>query len=798
LRDLLDGTQRPPYWHTDEVVPGYVQFLRLAEIARQFNVSIYACASWKGEGNTMLISQKSQLIDHHHDDTFTMDVVRQHFADFVCRTVGTPGRLWPSEAYPVPYPDSAMQGRPALPPEHAAWEQERDNIIEWFSYLYLWQGGSVGPNWDRIKEDIDGMKYETIDRHRLPVEHTPLKRPNDWDEHTTRIWSRHIRSTMNQFGCVNPDRTESAFQFRALYHADGKLAFEDITFRTKCFERTTLRYYSPSFMYSKRVLRTTPETGEVDKARANDIYPPQFIARVQEAAALVPEIMDLWESLRRYESRNPPQAAAPLNADLLSWPRAAQRIGQDREGFLKNYTDWEYTEDFVNLDSDEWSSWDIPSFSRWIASNPFLDTTTQLQGGGYHGVCIGFLAILQYCWNIARVRPCDDAAAANLVQQGRAVYGPQDMYFLSRCAVTLGRFVNEALPLLPQGLPALESDHVLRRECWHPDAWLEISPGGIERELPRDQLSRIRRPAFNVFDSTYDDHTTKTDEDETRSEEQSESACQTAKTENKNGHESGNDPRLHQHTTTREGAPAVPDAADLMDVDTFEAQGRSTPATLMLLMVIFCSRDGAQQPPAGASDHATGISKSAHTPGNESGTWWTSILSSSPSAALGPETPMRPFAPPVLLPHEQGEATLNMSNFPHVLAQSTPRPLVKAAAVPDHQQPGGGGPGNIPSHPAQPIAQIKPRGTAAIPTDVLEPPVAERIHAANHPVPGVPQGSSDDVVPMDEDAARLLKHVQAWQGSSSRGGSATVAARQRNMTSSTNPGTGFGRRKPGA
>ncbi|KAG9074857.1 hypothetical protein FRC06_010420 [Ceratobasidium sp. 370] len=138
-----------------------------------------------------------------------------------------------------------------------------------------------------------------------------------------------------------------------------------------------------------------------------------------------------------------------------------------------------------------------------------------------------------------------------------------------------------------------------------------------------------------------------------------------------------------------------------------------------------------------------------------------------------------------------------MSKFPYVLAlaQSTPRPLVKAAAVPDDHQPGGGGPGNIPSHPAQPVAQVEPRGTAAIPTNVLEPSVAETIHAANQLVPGTPQGSSDDMVPMDEDAARLLKHVQAWQGSSS-GVSASVAARQCNVASPVNPGTGFGRRKP--
>ncbi|KAG9091850.1 hypothetical protein FRC06_000354 [Ceratobasidium sp. 370] len=533
----------------------------------------------------MLVSQELAVIDHEMNDTSTADVVRQHFADFVRCVVGTPGQLDPLEAYPVPYPDAAMEGHPALPPEHREWEQERDNMIEWFTSLYLWQGGSVGPDWDRIQGDIDKEQYVTIDQHRLPPEQIPFKNPNDWDEGTTRAWSRHIRSTMNQSGCVDPGLTESAFQFRALYDEDGNLLSEDVAFRTQCAKGTALEYSVLCYMYAQRIARTAPAPGAATQDRANELYPLRFNAQVQEAAVLVPKLEDLWDNVRAYESKSPPQAAVPSETEFAAWPRAAQHIIQDPERFISNYTQWEYPDHFVNLDSDEWSSWDIPSFSRWIGSNPFLNRSTQLQGGGYHGVCVVFLALLQYCWNIARVRPSDDATAAHMVQQGRAVYGPQDLYFLSRSALTLGRLICEAIPLLPQGAPMLESDHKMRRESWSPDAWFEISPGSAEQELPRDQLDRSRRPAFNVFACTFDNQTSTTDGDQTASEEsQPDSAHPTVMPGQEGNHQSGNDSQLGHYatwyarmmarlTTTREADPGT---VESMDLDVPDAPAEST------------------------------------------------------------------------------------------------------------------------------------------------------------------------------------------------------------------------------
>ncbi|KAG9088314.1 hypothetical protein FS749_002255 [Ceratobasidium sp. UAMH 11750] len=122
---------------------------------------------------------------------------------YVALAVGTPVGLDATDAYPVPYPDSAMEGRPALPPEHTSWEQERNNIIEWFTLLYceylkpstlafalnlaglVWQGASEGPDWNRIKDDINEQRYVTIDKHRLPPKHLPFEDPDDWDEDTT-------------------------------------------------------------------------------------------------------------------------------------------------------------------------------------------------------------------------------------------------------------------------------------------------------------------------------------------------------------------------------------------------------------------------------------------------------------------------------------------------------------------------------------------------------------------------------------------------------------------------------------
>ncbi|KAG9096701.1 hypothetical protein FS749_007924 [Ceratobasidium sp. UAMH 11750] len=740
LQDLLDGTGRPPYWQRGETVEsgrvaGIIHAIA-SKVARQFNLNIFLCGGWKGKGNRLLVAQKLQIIDHDLGDSFATNVVRQHFADFICRVGGIPGGLDATEAYPVPYPDFGMEGRPALPPEHPLWEQERSNIVEWLNLLYLWQGASEGLDWDRIKDDINERKYETIDKHRLPLEHVPFEHPDRWDEGMTRAWSRHIRGTMNQFGCVDPERTETAFQFRAIYDEDGNLLSDNVTFLATCAREGAIEYTTPAFMYARRVVRTAPESAAATEDRASDLYPSRFRAMVQEAAAIVPELENLWDTIQAYESKNPPQAAAPSDAELAAWPRAVQRIVRDPQCFPDNYTQWEYPDDFVDLDNEQWGSWDISSFSRWISSNPFFNASTQLQGGGYHGICTGFLALLQYCWNISRIRPRDDAAAATMVQQGRAVYGPQDLYFLSRSALTLGRQINEAISLLPQTAPTLESDRLLRRQSWAPDAWFEVSPDGAEDELPPIQLHRSRRPALNVFEATMEDSTVSTDEDRTTSEEsQSDSAHPTATSGQDGDRKSGTGSQPIHHVG----------ADDAMDLDPQDAQEESTQAV-------------AQVP--GQTTEPSGI---VHT---------QVLLPTNPA----PVTPQRLATAPL---HQPGESSIHVSNFPDVsaLAESTPHPPLKPPVPSTNHPHDGGDASNQLSQPFNP----------AIPAHPRPPETASTMHSESDPPPDKPQDTASEMVGMDEGAARLLKHVKAWQGSSTRPGNTSLAGRQLHSSASTPP-----------
>ncbi|KAG8689819.1 hypothetical protein FRC08_010767 [Ceratobasidium sp. 394] len=727
IQELLDRTSRPPAWYKGEDIPKHrisaILYAVVNEIARQFNVNVFGCAAWKGEGNTLLVSKNTQIIDHGPDDIYTMDVARQHFADFICRNVGVPGRLGPSEAYPVSYPDPKMGGRPALPPEHIEWEQERENIIEWMMYLHWWQGGAFRPHWGRIKADLDSKTYATIDRHRLPPVHAPFVLPADWDENTTRTWSRYIRSTMDQFGRVKPELAESSFQFRTVYDKDGDVMSTDTAFRVECGHDRDFEYFIPSYMYAKRVGQTIATTPATISDRANALYPANFTVMVQEAASLLPELKEIWDTVRLYESKNPPLAAAPSDTTLASWPLAARRIVQNQDKFQVNYTHWEFPESFISLDSDEWVDWDIPAFSRWINSNPFLDWSTQLQGGGSHGFCIGFLALLQYCWNIAKVKPRDEAAAAQLAQQGRAAYGPQDLYFLSRSAHALARFINQALPLLPSTPTALASDNLLQRERWTPDAWYEIFPDGVEFLLPIDQLHRENRPALNVFDSIVYDGRASTDEDEDSSgtESESESRSNTPMNAGKGDHGPGRNeqlPEQYESALVGQGSGAGASTTDKMDIDVPPAEverARAAPAT------------------TGGASHRTAV-----------GSDLASALETPPTIAA-PTTSLR----------RVGEPTLDMSSFPNALAESTPRSFVKVPAMPNTEQMGSGDVGNAPSR----LDQVTTRMDTPVPaTGPIAPGTALS-----------PDATGGDLMDMDADAMMLLQHVKKWQDSVNRG-----------------------------
>ncbi|KAG8709240.1 hypothetical protein FRC08_018443, partial [Ceratobasidium sp. 394] len=140
----------------------------------------------------------------------------QHFLHFSLGRAGRGFDVPPEDAYPVPWPDFTMHARPALPPAHPNWEQEKRNLIAWFALLWQWQGGNSKPDWDKMVWDVGNGLFERIDMKRLPQPLLLDSPPEKWGEATTLAWSKHIRSTMDKWGRVLRSKGDTAFQFRKI------------------------------------------------------------------------------------------------------------------------------------------------------------------------------------------------------------------------------------------------------------------------------------------------------------------------------------------------------------------------------------------------------------------------------------------------------------------------------------------------------------------------------------------------------------------------------------------------------
>ncbi|KAG9084360.1 hypothetical protein FRC06_004112, partial [Ceratobasidium sp. 370] len=188
-----------------------------------------------------------------------------------------------------------MDGRPALPPEHPSWEQERDNIIKWFILLHVWQGGNEGPNWYLIQNNVHSQKYEMVDKVRLPVAHIPLAIPDDWNENMTRTWSKHLQRCTDDFGCVMRSHTGTVFQFRTLIDEDEQPSRIDIDFRDECWDTHQVEFGMAALMYAERVARERQAVSASATNDADRLYPETASHHVHLAAKYVP-VLDVVTS----------------------------------------------------------------------------------------------------------------------------------------------------------------------------------------------------------------------------------------------------------------------------------------------------------------------------------------------------------------------------------------------------------------------------------------------------------------------------------------------------------------------
>ncbi|KAG9076425.1 hypothetical protein FRC06_009513, partial [Ceratobasidium sp. 370] len=193
-------------------------------------------------------------------------------------------------------------------------------------------------------------------------------------------------------------------------------------------------------------------------------------------------------------------APAPSSAELVAWPRAAQQVNRDIKSVHDNYDHHEYPDEFLDLEHEHWDSWSTPKLHKWVTSNPFLDESSCLQMAGPHGICVGFLSVLQFTLNYARVAPDSEATERRLLSQGRAIYGPRDLHFLRRSAEKLLDFVKSSQTMLPATRPTYDTDHALRCQVWQPKGWCNVAFDGTITTLPASQLDLRNEPSGNVFD----------------------------------------------------------------------------------------------------------------------------------------------------------------------------------------------------------------------------------------------------------------------------------------------------------
>ncbi|KAG8731343.1 hypothetical protein FRC10_001786 [Ceratobasidium sp. 414] len=159
----------------------------------------------------------------------------------------------------MPWPDFGMAARPALPPQHPNWEQEKDNLINWFRKLWLWQGGYEDLRWAVLVKDINTGNFEYFDKDQLPTEYVrekdrrKLTVPAEWDEETTAIWSSCVRSTMDSWGRDPLSRASTALQFRRVNLEEEPKTYE--TFLLEPPACSDLDWKTPVLLFERRVKR---------------------------------------------------------------------------------------------------------------------------------------------------------------------------------------------------------------------------------------------------------------------------------------------------------------------------------------------------------------------------------------------------------------------------------------------------------------------------------------------------------------------------------------------------------------
>ncbi|KAG8710273.1 hypothetical protein FRC08_017378 [Ceratobasidium sp. 394] len=227
---------------------------------------------------------------------------RSNFIRFVCESLGPRVCTAVADAHPTVYGDPKRQMRPVLPPRSDNWVVERQILILFFEYLWLWQGGHLPVPWQRLELDGLSRKFFLIEQRRLPSGVDCLRNPDNWDQDETDAWATALRDPSTP--------SHSRFQFRQ--PRPGMVEHET---RTTIHPDSHLVYQPESLLYVRRMAM---EKASYERKWQGlppiptEPYKPLTERQLAEAKAAVAgykPLADLLNYLADYETYGPHQVS---------------------------------------------------------------------------------------------------------------------------------------------------------------------------------------------------------------------------------------------------------------------------------------------------------------------------------------------------------------------------------------------------------------------------------------------------------------------------------------------------------
>ncbi|KAG9086173.1 hypothetical protein FS749_003856 [Ceratobasidium sp. UAMH 11750] len=400
----------------------------------------------------------------------------------------------------MPYPDPAMDARPALPVEHVNWIQERETLVIFFTFLWKWQGGPGEPAWPAIVADINSGAYLTIDRQRLPAEHHPFVDPRDWGEIVTRSYSRHLRLSHNDQGCALASAFATCFQFRRLFDEHGDPLFDEILFRTMMHPQSNMFWGVSPLLYGRRIL---PDKGNPmrDISHGAGHYAP-VEGHVLLAKVHVKEVLELYLDVIQLDDADTPDAPEPDPVTLSKWHPAALHALMVVPNPANLAEGWDFGDQWRCRTADGHGCWSSANLREWVSSFPFPRGESGTLLTGQYGPGIAFLAILYYVLNVGPHMALTTEQRDAMIVQDLAVYGKAEMRDLMLAARSLMQNIRPHLVTQPSPGQQYPSDQVARASPWTPNQWLHVMTDGVRIDIP---ALCIQRPDWNLFAGTIGD-----------------------------------------------------------------------------------------------------------------------------------------------------------------------------------------------------------------------------------------------------------------------------------------------------